>query len=283
MFPDPARPKYCTAGLSINYWTGALFAMKQLFFYESIVALNREQHRNMKLDKSRADAKFAADTHYVPVAGTEFESAARDYPILFANGGGGEGGPILLLGLTEGHNPFITDDNRWRPDTYVPAFVRRYPFVLARQGGEEADAASGDPGYAVCIDEACPAINEDEGDALFDDEGNDSQLLQNSVAFLNQYLADIERTSKFHERLRDLDLLVPRDLQVARTGGQYYTLKDFSFIDVSRLNRLTDAEIAGLQRDGHLAWIHAHLISLGNLSRLEAGAGADESPTDQQA
>lgn len=252
--------------------------MKQLFFYENIAPLNRDHHRDLKLEKSRADAGFAADTHYVPVAGTEFEAAARDYPILFA--GGDEGGPILLLGLKEGRNPFVTDDNRWRQDTYVPAFVRRYPFVLARQDDTEAGAESGDPGYTVCIDEACPAFGEDDGDALFDDEGNDSQLLQNHVAFLNQHLADTERTNKFHRRLRELDLLVPRDLQISRPGGQYYTLKDFSFIDVSRLNRLSDVEIATLQRDGHLAWIHAHLISLGNLSRLEAGERATGDPVD---
>jgi len=241
--------------------------MTSMLFYENLVALNREQHRDLKLDRTRADATFAAATHYVPLAGTEFEYAARNHPILFA-GAGDDSGPIALFSLTNGYNPYVDAAGQWRAGTYVPAFVRRYPLILAHGEGDQ---------YTVCIDQAYPGLNEDTGDPLFDDDGKDSPLLRDSVMFLDRFRADMQRTAEFRARLDELELLVPHDLQLAHPDGQYYTLKDFRFVDPERLDRLPDAEIVRLQRDGYLGWIHAHRISLANLAHLEAAPGGSES------
>jgi len=234
--------------------------MTQLLFYSSIVPLDRERHRDLRLDRPKDDAAFAAATHYVPVAGTEFEYAARNYPILFTDAEA-DSGPVVLFGLKADCNPFVTADGAWRSGTYMPAFVRRYPFVLARSGEDD---------YSVCFDEGYSGFDTEQGEPLFDSEGKDTEMLRDRVAFLQQYLGDIERTRAFQARLEELDLLVAQDLQVARPDGRYYNLRSFRLVDLARVNRLPDEELVRLQRDGHLAWIHAHRISLANLAHLEA-------------
>ncbi len=246
--------------------------MTQLLFYDNIIALDRERHRDLRLDRPKDHAAFAARTHYVPVAGGEFEAAARNYPILFTNADGNSG-PVLLLGLTADRNPFVNDEGHWRSGTYMPAFVRRYPFVLAQSGGDD---------YSVCIDESHSGFGTEHGEALFDGEGLDTEFLRRQVAFLQQHLADVERTRAFQARLEELDLLVAQDLQIARPNGHYYTLRSFRFVDQARLDRLDDEQIVQLQRDGHLAWIHAHRVSLANLAHLEAVDG-DPEPEPEEA
>lgn len=235
--------------------------MSQLLFYDSIIALDRERHRDLRLNRPRDHAAFAANSHFVPVAGTEFEVAARNYPILFTNADG-DSGPVLLFGLTAERNPFVSAQGDWQSGTYMPAFVRRYPFVLAQAGDDD---------YSVCIDENYCGFGTQHGEALFDEEGRDTQYLSQQIAFMQQYLADIKRTQAFQARLEELDLLVERDLQIARPNGQYFNLRSFRFVDPGRLNQLEDEQIVGLQREGYLAWIHAHRVSLANLAHLEAG------------
>lgn len=108
--------------------------MTTLLLYKDIKALNRDQHKGLKLRQAET-CDFAAETHLVPLAGLEFFQAARHYPIVFI-GNGAQAAPIALLGLKEGHNAYLEEGLQWRANTYVPAFVRRYPFVLAQ---DEAD------------------------------------------------------------------------------------------------------------------------------------------------
>lgn len=239
--------------------------MTQLLFYREIVPLDRENHRTARLRRPQDDAGFARDTHYVPVTGSEFEYAARDYPILFT-GGDGDAGPVALLGLTAGHNPYVTDSESWRPGTYIPAFVRRYPFVLARADDDD---------YRVCIDTAYPGFGDENGESLFEGDGAESAWLKERIALVREYLADAERTRAFVERLEALDLLINHDLRITRNDGRTYTLRAFRFVDLQRLDQLPDEEIIRLQRDGHLAWIHAHRVSLAALAHLEAASNDD--------
>lgn len=248
--------------------------MTTMLFYEKIVPLNRDRHRKLRVRASGHKARYAAGTHYVPMAGTEFYQAARDYAVLFA-GGEGDGGPIALLGMREGENLFVEDDGAWAAGTYVPAFVRRYPFILARgEGGDN---------FTVCIDEEFSGFGESEGDLLFDDDGKDTAFLSRTVDFLNRFAAEMERTQAFVRRLAELELLVTRNLRLTDGKGRNFLLNDFRIVDEGRLAKLSDEEVGDLHRNGWLGWIYAHLISLGNVNRLPArvaDAGAAESETE---
>lgn len=237
--------------------------MTEILLYESIVPLNRERHSDLRLKSLNGDCSFAAKSHYVPLAGTEFYQAAGDYPIVFA-GQGAESTPVAILGLREGENAFVESDGRWRDGTYVPAFVRRYPFVLARGNEDDPD------NLTVCVDESYAGFTREEGDgeALFGEEGTEGPALENAVKFLQEYLAESERTRVFAQRLFELDLLVRRDVQITDAEGAQFILRDFRVVDPSKLDALDDATVTELHRNGFLGWIHAHLVAMSRLERM---------------
>ena len=131
--------------------------MKTLLFYDSVVVLNRDTHREPRL-KPQDNLRFAASTNCVPLALVEFGDVAREYPIVFARLPGGLV-PVALLGLRDAENLYLNEDGKWDA-RYVPAFVRRYPFV-AVQDNNAPDK------LLVCMDEQFPGFNGEDGERLF--------------------------------------------------------------------------------------------------------------------
>lgn len=150
-------------------------------FHERPTALNREQDSAVRLKPNGLDFSFAAEVNSVPLAGVEFVEAARSHPIFFLEPQSGETFPIALLGMASGGNRFVAADGAWR-DSYVPAFVRRYPFVLAADD-------------TVCFDEACPGFNR-RIRALSDEAvGRIAHRLHGSAAtYGHRHLADAAAT-----------------------------------------------------------------------------------------
>lgn len=242
--------------------------MPQLMFYENVTPLNRDQHKSLRLRKPEGDCSFATAAGFVPLAGVEFAQSALDYPIL-VSGTEKDLAPVALLGLTPGVNEFVEPDGRWTSGCYVPAFVRRYPFVLAR-----ADA--GDT-FTVCIDDRYKGFGDGEGETLFAEDGSDGPVLREAIAFMQGFLAEMERTRAFMQRLDSLELLVARDMQLTDAAGKSVLLRGFRVVDDSRLSSLDDATVLEFHRAGYWPWIHAHLVSLGNLPRLQTRASARRS------
>jgi SapC len=235
--------------------------MADLIFYERPVALNRDQHRHLRIAPSPQHYGFAARTNALPLASSEFAEAARDYPVVFV---GEEGKPFsvaALVGLRDAENLLVDAEGRWSEGTYIPAFARRYPFVLASAG-------EGQP-LTVCIDEVYPGLNAEQGEPLFDDAGKESPYLQRALEFLQVFHEEAGRTAAFASRLKELGLLVPKVLNLERNGDRR-TLQGIWMVDAQRLAGLDDQRVVELFRAGYLQWIHAHLMSLGTLPRLVA-------------
>lgn len=235
-------------------------------FYKNVVPLNRERHRRLRL---RTDGRvaFAAGTHFVPVAAIELYEAARDYPVVFA--GSEDATPVAIVGLRDGENLFVDGDGRWVKGTYIPVFVRRYPFILSRVGQGASD-------FAVCLDQSFEGLSETEGTPLFDDEGKESELVNRVVGFLRDFLTETERTRRFVERLRELELLTVQSMQVQDGAGRKFALRDLRVVDENKLKALDSDVVGELHRAGYLGCIYAHLISLGNVSRLALRVPAGE-------
>ncbi|GAA0792879.1 SapC family protein [Marinobacterium sediminicola] len=233
--------------------------MASKLFYNDIIPLNRDKHRTLHIDSSKGDASFAEHTHYVPLAASEFYQASKDYPILFA-GEGDSAGAIALLGLRENENLFVSDDKRWIKGTYVPAFVRRYPFILARNETQSD--------FTICFDQSYAGFSDDSGDALFDEEGKESSYLGGVIDFLNRYTRELEMTAGFVSWLQEHDLLATRTLRVSDRFGRNFFLNDFRVVDEEKLAKLEDNQLGELHKKGWLGLIYAHLISLGCITRL---------------
>lgn len=230
-----------------------------MLLYKQVVALSRNEHKSLKL-KPLKDFEFAAHAHWVPAAGIEFYRAAKFYPIVFA-GEGDALAPILLLGLKSGQNDFVDKNMQWRKDTYIPAFIRRYPFVLADTGAANKD-------LTVCLDIACPALNETEGRELFKEDGSNGDVFNDILKFMKDFTIEMERTKHFVSELKKLDLLIKRNANIRKADGPSFQVQDFLAVDEEKFSKLSGAELESLHKQGFLGWIFAHLMSLNTLTDL---------------
>jgi hypothetical protein len=231
--------------------------MAAVTFYSKPVLLNREVHKSKKI-KADGSFAFASQANSLYLAGVEFTQACKEYPIVFTQVAQGKIAPVAMLGLRENENLFVDKKNQWSAG-YVPAFVRRYPFVLAELEGQQ---------MGVCIDEGYAGLNEKEGEALFDGQGNNTPFLQNALDFLNRYQVEYLRTDRFCQRLKDLGLLMQMNAKADLFDGTSLTVNGLMVIDERKLLQLTDAQALEVFRAGELSWIYAHLVSLSNLNRL---------------
>jgi hypothetical protein len=233
----------------------------EVLFYERPVPLNRTAHKDLRI-KGLQNLKFAHNVHSVPLTCTEFPITARDIPILFAGSDVASAGPMALLGLRQSENLFLDNSGQWAQGVYVPAFVRRYPFVLA----EKPAGAEGDD-FTVFLDEGYEGFNNSEGERLFKEDGTETDILKNAVNFLGEFQQHVARTKQFMEDLRKHDLLEPRNIRLERNGNAL-NLNGLFVINEEKLRKI-DAETAHrFLNDGTMGWIYAHLLSLQNIDRV---------------
>ncbi|MFZ4537120.1 SapC family protein [Propionivibrio sp.] len=230
--------------------------MTDLIFYQKVASLNKENHGKLRL-KPIKNFAFSAKTNSVPLVVGEFIDAARELPILFVKGADESFLPVALLGLREAENLFVKADGRWA-GRYLPAFIRRYPFVPAE---------AGDGQMLICFDENAECLSETEGDLLFDENGL-SPVLKNVMALLQGYQDEALRTQAFCKRLADCNLLVESNAQARLGDGSDCRLSGFYVVDQNRLQVLDKEKIHAFFSSGELSLIYAHLHSLGNLQHL---------------
>lgn len=248
--------------------------MKQLLIYERPVQLNRIAHRNHRVVASEGDFRFADAVNSVPLACVEFAQVVRQYPIVFAGNSPDAVVPAALLGLRSGQNLMVDAEGRWADGAYVPAFLRRYPFVLAEREPDGGD-------FTVCLDAAYDGIREggDEGAPLFDEEGKDSALLTNALQFLQEYQLHLARTREFSAALAAHGLLVSKQINVQSAQGETSSLDGFFVVDEQKLRDLKGKALQELAKSGDLGWIYAHLLSLGNVEMLSRALDKSTVPT----
>lgn len=229
--------------------------MSELMFYERVVALNDQAHAKLKVRPATSFA-YAAKTNSVPLLASEFFDAAREYPIVFANGKAGPV-PAALLGLRDTENLYVDAAGKWDA-RYVPAFVRRYPFVPGK--GPQGE-------LLVCIDEASPCFGTDQGEPLFAD-GKPTPQLEHAMKFLTEFHHGVATTEALGRRLQELGLLRQADSVAQLRDGSQFRLNGLHVVDESRLRQLDRDAVQELFANGSLGVIYAHLMSLGNLGVL---------------
>jgi hypothetical protein len=230
-----------------------------MVFYERAVPLNREQHRDLRVIQRPAPFGFASRTNSLLLAAVELPLAAREYPIVFV---GQDDGPYTLgalVGLRDAENLFVNTDGAWAPSAYVPAFVRRYPFVLA-------EGAENDP-LTVFVDEAYDGVSMTEGQPIFDADGKETEYLSGVINFLRDFHGEMKRTAAFASRVAELGLLEQKTVSIERDGASQ-VLQGLWVVNEDKLRSLPDEAVLELFRSGYLGWIYLHLASMANVTRL---------------
>ncbi|MBE7418892.1 MAG: SapC family protein [Ideonella sp.] len=225
------------------------------------VALDREQHRLLRLRRDAVDlSRFAALNSMFVLAG-EFGEACKDYPLVWVEAGTDPAGarqvaPVAVFGLARGENLCISG-GAWRT-RYVPLALRCYPFAMARAGEQ----------FALCYDSAAPWFSVTEGEALFATDGAPGPLLAEVRRQLEAAEAEVERTRLSGLELLRLDLLRPMRFEGTMPGGEPLVVDGFLTLDEERFAKLTDADVLALHKTGLLALLVAHGLSLSNMHRL---------------
>jgi hypothetical protein len=240
----------------------------QLLFYKEAVPVSKEQHASFSIDTTR-DYGFAGGVNSVPLTATEFPYAARDYVIVFA--GEETPMPVAILGAQQDKNVFVSDDGQWQ-GRYIPAFVRRYPFVFA--SSEDGSR------FTLCVDKEFKGLNEDDrGEKLFDEAGEKTSYLDRMLSFLQEYQLQFQRTQTFCKLLKKLDLLETMQAQISLPSGNQQSLTGFQVINRDRLKALDGEKLAELAKTDALELVYLHLQSMNNFSVMveQTGAGSDRS------
>lgn len=224
--------------------------------------LDSAQHRNLKLHLPVTDWSVADKLNSIFVAAAEFGEACREFPIVFVSAGKDADGseaiaPIAVFGLAQDQNLYVSG-GRWRAG-YMPAVMRSYPFGIARMDAER---------FAICVDTAWSGTSVLEGQALFQEDGQSTELLAQMKTHLETLESEIQRTRLVGKRLLELDVLREMRFDATLPDGSKHTVDGFLTVDEKKMTELPDAVVGELHRSGVLGLIHLHWVSLGNMRRL---------------
>lgn len=228
----------------------------QMLFYERVTPVNKVRHADWCIDNSAPRYEFARKVNSVPLTAIEIPHAAREYTIVFA----GEGEavvPVVILGVEGKENVYVDDDGSWNA-SYIPAFVRRYPFVFARS--EDGNT------FTLCLDESWHGCNQEgRGERLFDDAGEKTPYVENVLKFLREYQNHFQLTQAYCRKLRELELLEPHQAQVT-IGEKRHQLTGFMAVNRKKLKELPGDKLSELAATDELELTYTHLQSMNNFT-----------------
>ena len=226
--------------------------------FQNIAPLNKDRHANTKI-KEIKDFKFVSKLHIAYITLQEFARAAAIFPIVFLEDKTkDEFRPVVLMGLSPGENLFVSADGKWNA-SYVPAIIRRYPFALAPKSESNQ--------YVVCLDEGSDLISETEGNALFDDKGEPTQVIENVKRYLTELQQMDAITNDFCKFLVEHNMFTPLNIKV-RDNEEMKSISGCYVINEARLNGLSDKLFLEIKNKQYLPAAYAHLVSLGQTERL---------------
>jgi hypothetical protein len=235
-----------------------------VLFYGKPEPLSRETHAKIGLRRMDKPFGFASTSNVVPLTVAEFPMAGLSYPIIFA---GERYQPLAVMGVGQGQNLYIQADGSYELGAYIPAYIRRYPFVLA------TDQTRGQ--LVVCIDRNASMLGEDYDLAFFDEKGEATDYTNGCIQFCNDFETEGRRTESFVNLLKELDLFeVKRSTFTPPnpdgTPGQPQPIAEYFAISEDKVKALPADKLQELTANGALGQIYAHMMSLGGWDRLIA-------------
>lgn len=231
-------------------------------FYSKPTLLDAVQHANMGAAKDIGFA-FAAKVNAVPLNLVEFPQAAHFYPIAFARDAVAT--PVAVVGVRDNENLFVNAAGQWQENAYIPAYVRRYPFILS----ESPDGQQ----LSLCIDDAPGMMVAGGADRFFEENKEPTQLARNAMEFCRSYHIAAQHTQGFGQALIEADVLVDRTAEMTLKNGQRVSFSGFRIIDEERFNKLPEKTLVEWRTKGWLAGAYAHLFSgmhWGDITRMVA-------------
>ena len=227
-------------------------AAKNPLFYAQPEVLNSARHSGLRVLPQK-DWAFTRAATSMPITAAEFAVASHDYPILFA---GEQAHPVVALSLERG-NVWLEADMQWVNGLYVPAYARRYPFILYEPEGSTKS------GNLLGIDTASDRVTsaaDPAASALFED-AKPTAFAQQALQFCSDFHADHRFTQAFAAAVIAQGLLIERELKAVLPQGRELTVGGFRVIDEKRFRELPDSVLTSWHRQGWLDLVCLHLAS----------------------
>ena len=224
--------------------------------FNKLVPLDKEKHKSLKVSMLE-DLNFAKDLTFIPVLANEVALVAQTFPVVFT---ADEEPTLVALTSLGGGNLAINEEGKFIT-RYIPAFLRKYPFALAPKG-------DGTDEMVVLIDEGASNVSKTKGRQLFTKDGKESQLLQNSIAFLQEYEQQNILTRRIAKMIADSGILEDREISSGEGEQKQVFVRGFRVVSREKLNALDDATLARWVREGIIDLIDDHLKSLANIEVL---------------
>ena len=226
--------------------------------YKKPVPLNSTEHKDKGLKFNDRPFDFLHDAHFVPLTVGEFGPACGTYPIIFI---GETKTAVAAMGMRQGENLFVDPDTaQFDRHTYIPAFVRRYPFVAASHSQE-------DDRFTVCIDEGSHLFSDNPDESFFDQSGQPTEFTQRAIDYVRRFETDVRNTQAFVKAMDELGLFTqqeakfqPRDAQ-GQPVGEPRVVANYWGIDGGKLRELEPSKLAELRDNTYLGAIYAHMLS----------------------
>lgn len=242
-------------------------------FYNDLMPLNSRDHGKWNVRPLNA-APWLSSQHAIPITAEEFVEAQRDYPIVFSSGDNPL--PLVLMGLNEGVNTFVDKEGKIAEPVYVPAYIRRYPFLLAKLQPNSEE-------LSLCFDPSAESLGDfEEGQALFNDEGQPTDATNGVLEFCQRFEEAGARTQSFIEELKKHDLLMEGEIAITPNDNpdKPFVYRGFQMINQEKFQELRGDLLRTWNQNGILALINAHLFSLG-LMRVIFARQADQGTAPQ--
>lgn len=239
----------------------------QMLIYESAAPVSLGRHGQWSVEVG-ADYAFSKHVNSIPLMAVEFPNAASEYSIVFA---GTEEAvvPAVILGMRNDENLYLAEQGGWKAK-YVPAFVRRYPFVFSTSEDGKT--------FTLCIDETFSGFNQKgRGEPLFDADKKPSPYVARVLKFLEQYQIEFRRTQAFCKKLAELKLLEPMRAQANLGSGEKLSLGGFMAVNRDRVKALAADKLAELAKSDELELLYLHLHSMRNFSDMGSRLAASGS------
>lgn len=226
-------------------------------FYKNPVPLDSKKHQNWAL-KNNMGFGFAKEINAVPINLVEMPQISHYYPIAFSPDGNAT--PVAILGVRDKENLFVNEDNTWAKATYIPAYVRRYPFIFSELPDKEQ--------LTLCVDDN-PDVIDPKGELnFFDKDGKPTDLANNALEFCKSYHAAAQQTVAFSKELAKTGLLIDREAQLNIKDNKRINFSGFKIIDEEKLKNLDDKTFLEWRKKGWLPFLYAHLFSGAQWQRL---------------
>jgi hypothetical protein len=228
-------------------------------FYTNPTPLDATKHAKLGL-KEGFGMGFAAKANAVPVNLIEMPQICHFYPIAFSPDENAT--PVALMGLRDGENLFVNAKGQWADNAYIPAYIRRYPFIFSEMPGTDQ--------LTLCVDQNKDIVDDKGSQKFFGEDGKPSQLAQNALEFCKSYHAAAQQTLEFSRALASSGLLVDRQAEINIGEGRRINFSGFRIVDEAKLAQMSDKDFLEWRRQGWLPFLYAHLFSGVQWQRLTA-------------